>query len=223
MLASANFGLFDRPSRGATGDQEALLPLRLIGRASDFESDRLGSSPRGGTKSDERPPYNTNPLITYQTAVHEAGHALMAVRRGVVARFSTIIPGNGGFGSTLVDVTHNTKPKMRDAVFITVAGWAACAAKSMPSPDFGCYGDFDAAKRFLKVHGLGDDVFADMRTEALKDMREYRNRRAVDTLVEAFSIKSRLEEYELHRVVGLSDAGVGGKSARKVLKVIIDS
>jgi ATP-dependent Zn protease len=92
-----------------------------------------------------------------KTAIHEAGHAVMCLRLGVVLGAISIIPNeNGRLGFvTHEDDSEFTADGAKNKALTCLAGYAALVAIDAPNAASGCDDDFDDAQEALERWQLG--------------------------------------------------------------------
>jgi hypothetical protein len=92
------------------------------------------------------------------TAIHEAGHAVMSLRLGVIVGVVTLKPWDetlAGMVSSETDYQLTPRDARLHAA-VNLAGWAALAALGSPNADAGCEDDFEETRKALTTWHLGN-------------------------------------------------------------------
>ena len=143
-----------------------------------------------------------------ETAIHEAGHAVMALRLEVTLGVVTLKPKDkalAGMVSSEAD-WRMSAPDARVSVAVKLAGWAALAALGSPNAELGCESDFQTTRQALAAWKLGD--IERWRAKVLRVMRRPRNVRAVAALADSLLAGGQLDDEQADFVVMLSDGEI---------------
>jgi len=169
----------------------------------------ISSPKRPSTSGHRRVIVRANPRQRRHIAIHEAGHAVMAMRLGL-----KVVSVRPWWGGRMSGDCHVKEKPVRDAadaraaVLVTLAGWAACSVHRFRNAEAGCVADFAKARRLIRVWKLGD--LAALRREARDTLRRPENVRAVATIAGALVEQDcRIEGRYLHEVLAVADRIVG--------------
>jgi ATP-dependent Zn protease len=142
-------------------------------------------------------------LLRYHTAVHEAGHAVMAHRLGIVVWCASIVPEDGTQGGTIDEAAGQS---IGARVQVLLAGYAACVAAELPKPKTGCLEDFQRATWMLDL--AADDLgsIEKWMSDMVAFMRERQNIDAVAAVAQQLLACGELQFDQLHACIEHADA-----------------
>jgi hypothetical protein len=146
----------------------------------------------------------------YKTAIHEAGHAVMANRLGAPVEFVSITPrpddGTLGHSTSDDEVWETDADGAKKRVLSLLAGWAAVRAGGIGNPAQGCAQDFVRASELLQAWKLGS--LKRWKRRALAIMRRPENMRAVALVAEKLQTYSRVDGQLFDLIVMRADGEI---------------
>jgi len=143
-----------------------------------------------------------------QTAIHEAGNAVMSLRlREVLGAISTIADESGLLGFVSHEDDHVfTADGARNTALISLAGYAALTAIGASNADSGCGDDFRSAQEALERWKLGS--LDEWKRRAVEMMRQPENVKAVELVASKLLAHGRLDECHVYVLVEVADGNM---------------
>ncbi|PWB40709.1 MAG: hypothetical protein C3F19_09455 [Rhodocyclales bacterium] len=153
----------------------------------------------------------------WQTAIHEAGHALARVRFNLYIGNTTIVQDGNILGASSGEESWGTRKCGEIEVLVFCAGYAAVVASGIATTKAieGCWQDFDEAVRIIEYWGL--DPLAAWQQRAVKMMQQPENIRAVELIASKLTEHQMIGPDYLACLVALSDGEVSEKDFSEYL------
>jgi hypothetical protein len=149
----------------------------------------------------------------HHTALHEAGHVVMAYRLNAPVWWATIddadhAGGQADQSARLAGYSYdeNQAHGVETQVAILLAGYAACIAADFGEKRamIGCGNDFNRS-RWALIRAYGDDSIETRKARVVAIMKQGRNRHAVATLADRLIQRRRLEFEEIDACIEAAD------------------
>lgn len=147
----------------------------------------------------------------HHTAVHEAGHAVLALRLGQIVDGVSIIPdeGAGTLGASTDDSDHQDRDDAEAYALVCLAGWAAVMAAGLPDAEAGCDDDFEKVDNAIDRWRLAP--VAEWKGRALDLMRQPVNLRAVEIVAARLERDNHIDGQTLPNVLAFADGEISAE------------